>query len=79
MKAYNRRFTKLLVLAKQFDAAPVYTTWEFLFLADYVNDFVTANSDVSILLPDVNPYLSHMKQLWKDVDPTRFVAASDAG
>ena len=78
-KAFNRRFSKLLVLARQFDYNPATTTWEFLFLADFVSAFVVGKPDIFILVPDDSPYVAHVRQLWKDIEPSRFVVAKDAG
>ena len=77
--AFNRRFSKLLVHARQLDYNLASTTWEFLFFADFVSAFVVTNPDVSILVPDGSPYVAHVRQLWKSVEPSRFIVATDAG
>ena len=69
----DRRFSKLLTLARQFWYLPVHFVWEMLPVAEFVTDFVRSNPDVQILVPDGPAVEMFLHQLWHDIDWSRIV------
>ena len=65
------RHKKVLTLQRLYNYQLAHFVFEMLPIVDAVTDFVLANPDVMILLPD-GTKLPVMMRLWPDVDPGRY-------